>query len=182
MPFRSLWHRYISCPGKAHWKAVKWILRYLNGSRTCDAIILGYSDSDFAKDLDKGRSIIGYAFSVFGSLVSWRASLQHIVTLSSIEAEYVALTEAIKECIWLRGFVTDLGMNVDRSVVMCDNNGALQLTKNQVYHNRTKHINVKLHFIRDVVKNKEVELEKVDTLENGADMFTKSKKKLGVTP
>ncbi|KAI3755910.1 hypothetical protein L1987_55719 [Smallanthus sonchifolius] len=84
----SLVSRYISCPG------------------ACDAVVLGYSDSDFAKDLDKGRSMTRYAFTLFGSLVSWRAYLQHIVTQLSTEAEYVALTEAVKECIWLKGFVT----------------------------------------------------------------------------
>ncbi|KAD3067823.1 hypothetical protein E3N88_35703 [Mikania micrantha] len=89
------------------------------------------------------------------------------------EAEYVALTEAVKECLWLKGFVADLGIDLSKLVVLGDNMGAWQLAKNQVFHKRTKHINVKLHFIRDVIKSKEVEAQKVDTLKNGAEMFTK---------
>ncbi|KAJ0869659.1 putative RNA-directed DNA polymerase [Helianthus annuus] len=178
----SMVSRYVSNPGKLHWEAVKWILRYLKGTQDKGLVfgrdgfadqVFGYADSDFAKDLDKGKSMTGYAFKVFGSLVSWKAALQRIVTLSTTEAEYVALTEAVKEALWLKGFVSDLGLTVDRAVVLCDSQSAVQLTKNQVYHERTKHINVKLHFIRDVVKSKEVIVQEVDTLENAADIFTK---------
>ncbi|KAI3774529.1 hypothetical protein L1987_49087 [Smallanthus sonchifolius] len=82
--------------------------------------ILGYVDSDFAKDIDRGRSILGYAFIVMGCIVIWEASLQHIVTLSTTEAEFVALTEVVKEALWMKGFVYEMGVKVDRAVVLCD--------------------------------------------------------------
>ncbi|KAD7478277.1 hypothetical protein E3N88_01413 [Mikania micrantha] len=180
----SVVSRFLANPGKMHWKTVKWIMRYLNGTRDLglifgktdevDPMILGYVDSDFAKDLDKGRSITGYGFKVMGSVVSWKATLQHVVALSTTESEYVALTEAVKEAIWLKGFVSDLGFHNVDAVVLCDSQGAVQLSKNQRFHERTKHINVKLHFIREVIESKEVLVEQIDTTCNAADMFTKS--------
>uniref|UniRef100_A0A251V331 Putative zinc finger, CCHC-type n=1 Tax=Helianthus annuus TaxID=4232 RepID=A0A251V331_HELAN len=179
----SVVSRYLANPGKLHWEAVKWLMRYLKGSQEVgltfrsksegDNLILGYVDSDFAKDKDRGRSITGYGFKVKGNLVSWKASLQHVVALSSTEAEYIALTEAVKEAIWLKGFVAELGAVFDETVVVCDNQGAVQLSKNSVYHERTKHINVRLHFIRDVVNSKEVRIQQIGTDDNAADMFTK---------
>lgn len=179
----SLVSRYLSNPGKNHWEAAKWILRYLNGTRNygllfgrgCDngSVIQGFVDADFAKDLDKGRSITGYAFMVLGSLVSWKASLQHVVALSTTESEYIALTEGVKEAIWLKGFVSELGIDNVQAVVHCDSQGAIQLSRNSIFHERTKHINVKLHFIRDIVQSKEIEIKQVDTKDNAADMLTK---------
>lgn len=109
----SLVSRFMSKPSKEHWSAVKWILRYLQGSVNKGLVyssnpresicIKGYCDSDFAADLDKRRSLTGYAFTLGGNLASWKSNLQHIVALSTIESEYIALTEAIKEAIWLQG-------------------------------------------------------------------------------
>ncbi|XP_061357835.1 secreted RxLR effector protein 161-like [Gastrolobium bilobum] len=107
--------RFMSKPCKEHWSAVKWLLRYLNGSINCclnfsaldsnDFNIIGYCDSDYAADLDKRRSLTGFVFTMGGNVVSWKCNLQHIVALSTTEAEYVALTEAVKEAIWLKGIV-----------------------------------------------------------------------------
>ncbi|CAL9112903.1 unnamed protein product, partial [Musa textilis] len=111
----SVVSRYMSCPGKTHWQAVKWILRYLKG--TSDACLefgknhdtlIGFVDSDYAADLDKRRSLTGYVFCVGGCAVSWKASLQPVVALSTTEAEYIAVTEAIKEVLWLRGLFSEL--------------------------------------------------------------------------
>lgn len=104
----SVISRFISNPGKAHWEATKWLLRYPSGSRSWGLIfgsergdkrcqVLGYADSVYAKDMDKGRSITGYVFMVMGSIVSWKAQLQKVVALSTIEVEYIALIEAVKE-------------------------------------------------------------------------------------
>lgn len=175
--------RFLSCPGKLHWEAVKWILKYLNGTRdvgllfgrheSFGSVVEGYVDSDFAKDLDGGRSITGYSFMVCGGLVSWKSTLQNVVALSTTEAEFIALTEAVKEAIWLKGFVSELGIKVDMPTVWCDNQGALQLSKNAMFHDRTKHMDVKLYFIRSIVNAKKVEVKYVETLKNGADMLTK---------
>nr|GEU64869.1 retrotransposon protein, putative, Ty1-copia subclass [Tanacetum cinerariifolium] len=112
--------RYLVNSGKNYWGAVKWILKYLRGIANVGLVygivrgnhvdVTGFVDSDYAKDPDKGRSITGYAFLVQGCVVSWKAMLQHVVALSTTEAEYMALTKAVKEAIWLRGLLKELGV------------------------------------------------------------------------
>nr|GFC37010.1 retrovirus-related Pol polyprotein from transposon TNT 1-94 [Tanacetum cinerariifolium] len=135
--------------------------------------VTGFVDSDYAKDPDKGRSITGYAFLVQGCVVSWKATLQHVVALSTTEAEYMDLTEAVKEAIWLRGLLEELGVELNKVTVNCDNQGAIHLSWNHVFHERTKHINVRYHFIREVLEAKTVEVLKVGTEHNAADALTK---------
>ncbi|GJW06494.1 hypothetical protein Tco_1568917 [Tanacetum coccineum] len=135
--------------------------------------VTGFVDSDYAKDPDKGRSITGYAFLVQGCVVSWKATLQHVVALSTTEAEYMALTEAVKEAIWLRGLLEELGVKLNTVAVNCDNQGAIHLSRNHVFHERTKHINVRYHFIREVLEAKTVKVLKVGTEHNAADALTK---------
>jgi hypothetical protein len=106
----SVVSRFIANPGKKHWRVVQWIFRYLRGtSNTClqfgksrDGLV-GYVDSDYAGDLNNRRSLTGYVFTIGGCGVSWKASLQATVALSTTEAEYMAISEACKEAIWLRG-------------------------------------------------------------------------------
>ena len=86
-------------------------------------------------------------FIAYGTTISWRASLQKVVALSSTKAEYMALTKAIKEALWLLGLVRELKIDQEQIVVFCDNQRVVQLSKNQVFHERTKHIDMKLHFI-----------------------------------
>ncbi|GJT87483.1 retrotransposon protein, putative, ty1-copia subclass [Tanacetum coccineum] len=133
----------------------------------------GFVDADYAKDPDKGRSITGYVFMVHGCVVSWKATLQHVVALSTTEAEYMALTEAVKESIWLKGLLIELGVNLRSVIVNCDNQSAIHLSRNAMFHERTKHINVRYHFIREIVESKEIEVAKIGTEDNAADAFTK---------
>ncbi|GJZ93622.1 retrotransposon protein, putative, ty1-copia subclass [Tanacetum coccineum] len=133
----------------------------------------GFVDVDYAKDPDKGRSITGYVFMVHGCVVSWKATLQHVVALSTIETEYMALTEAVKESIWLKGLLIELGVNLRSVVVNCDNESAIHLSRNAIFHERTKHINLRYHFIREIVESKEIEVVKIGTKNNAADAFTK---------
>ncbi|GJU84283.1 hypothetical protein Tco_1291829 [Tanacetum coccineum] len=135
--------------------------------------VTGFVDSDYAKDPDKGRSITGYTFLVQGCVVSWKATLQHVVALSTTEAEYMALTEAVKEAIWLRGLLEELGVELNTVAVNCDNQGAIHLSRNHVFHERTKHINVRYHFIREVLEAKTVKVLKVGTEHSAADALTK---------
>ncbi|GJZ23673.1 retrotransposon protein, putative, ty1-copia subclass [Tanacetum coccineum] len=179
----SVVSRYLANPGKNHWEAVKWILKYLRGTANVGLVygtnrgnhvdVTGFVDSDYAKDPDKGRSITGYAFLVQGCVVSWKATLQHVVALSTTEAEYMALTEAVKEAIWLRGLLEELGVELNTVAVNCDNQGAIHLSRNHVFHERTKHINVRYHFIREVLEAKTVKVLKVGTEHNAADALTK---------
>ena len=173
----------MACPGREHWQAVKWILRYLKGTTDVGLIfdrakmsdsVVGYVDSDFAGDLDKRRSLTGYLFTLSGSVISWKATLQTTVALSTTEAEYMALAEAVKEAIWLQGLVSDLGLMQNKSTVFCDSQSAIHLTKNQMYHERTKHIDVRYHFIRDIVSQGTIVVQKVSTHDNPADIMTKT--------
>ena len=180
----SVVSRYMANPGKNHWAALKWVLRYLAGTKKLglkfenhaekENMVSGYVDSDYAKDKDNGRSITGYVFSVMGNMVSWKSQLQHVVALSTTEAEFISLTEGVKESLWLKGMVADLGIKLDGVEVNCDNEGAVQLSKNSVFHERTKHINVKMFWIRDVVNSKEVVVKWVGTDINPADVMTKA--------
>ncbi|GJX64372.1 copia LTR rider [Tanacetum coccineum] len=132
----------------------------------------GFVDVDYAKDPNKGRLITGYVFMVHGCVVSWKATLQHVVALSTIKAEYMVLTEAVKESIWLKGLLIELGVNLRSVVVNCDNQSAIHLSRNAIFHERTKHINVRYHFIREIVESKEIEVGKIGTKNNAADAFT----------
>ena len=104
-------------------------------------------------------------------MVSWKSTLQSSVTLSTTEAEYMALTSAAKESIWLKGLVGELGISQDYATMYCDRLSAICLAKDQVYHDRTKHIDVRYHFLRT---DKRVKVKKIGTADNPADFFTKS--------
>ncbi|XP_047320751.1 secreted RxLR effector protein 161-like [Impatiens glandulifera] len=174
----SVDNRFMGDPGKEHWQAVKRIFRYLRGTSDIglsyggdsQCLVSGYSDSDYAGDVDSRRSMTGYVFTLGGSVVSWKTTLQPTVTLSTIEAEYMALTEASKEGIWLKGLISDLGLHHDQASVYCDSLSAICLTKDQVHHERTKHIDMRYHFMRS---EKRIKVNKVGTADNPTDMFTK---------
>ncbi|GJR84163.1 hypothetical protein Tco_0154948 [Tanacetum coccineum] len=139
----------------------------------CDVGLVYGRDQGKHVDTDKGRSITGYVFMVHGCVVSWKATLQHVVALSTTEAEYMALTEAVKESIWLKGLLIELGVNLRSVIVNCDNQSAIHLSRNAMFHERTKHINVRYHFIKEIVESKEIEVAKIGTKDNAADAFTK---------
>ncbi|GKC56415.1 hypothetical protein Tco_1084013, partial [Tanacetum coccineum] len=130
------------------------------------------ANPDFAKDLDKDKSITGYVFMVHGCVVSWKATLHYVVALSTKKVEYMALTEIVKENIWLKGLLIELGRNQRSVVVNCDDQGAIHLSRNAMFHERTKHINVRYHFIREIVESREIEVAKIGTKDNAADAFT----------
>lgn len=120
--------RFMGNPGKEHWLEVKWILRYLKGTKSVGLVfgrsesvgLAGFVGADFAGDVDRRRSITGYLFTLYGNLVSWKANLQSIVALSTTESEYIALTKAIKEVIWLKGLVNELEGKAVPVTVWCD--------------------------------------------------------------
>lgn len=173
--------RYMSQPGRTHWDAVRWVFKYLTGALDmCLTFtkqemfdIVGYSDSDYNSDLDRRRSVSAYIFQVGGNTVSWRATLQSVVALSTTEAEYMALTEAAKEGKWLMMLCGELGFEFKSYTLYCDAQSAICLAKNAVHHGRTKHMDTKYHFIRDKVQEGSVNLLKVHTTLNAADFLTK---------
>jgi hypothetical protein len=167
-------------PGKEHWATMKWVLWYLRGTsdycityNSGRELVCGYVDYDFAGDLDKRRSTSGYVFTLAGGAISWMSKLQNIVALSTTEAEYVAASHACKEAVWLKGLFGEFGRMQDKVKLLCDSQSAIHLAKNPAYHSKTKHIPIKYHFVRQVIDEGGVSLEKVHTKENCTDMFTK---------
>uniref|UniRef100_H3H925 Integrase catalytic domain-containing protein n=1 Tax=Phytophthora ramorum TaxID=164328 RepID=H3H925_PHYRM len=142
------------CP--THWQALKRVLRYLQATPTHglefsqeDSVgMCGYSDADWAGDTKSRRSTSGYAFMMNGGCISWRSKKQRTVALSSTEAEYMALSEATQEAVWLKVFLCELGeMASDEAVkIYEDNQGSIALAKNPQFHKRTKHIDIRYHF------------------------------------
>jgi transposase InsO family protein len=173
--------QFLESPGHAHWEAVKRLIRYLYTTRHRQLIYgkergtyTGYSDADWGQQWH-GKSVCGYVFMMEGAPVSWGAKKQSIVAQSSTEAEYVALTYALKELLWGRMFFSEVGFKIDGPTILyCDNQGAIELAQNASFHARSKHINIRYHFIRDGVGKGYVQLSYIETAENLADIFTKA--------
>ena len=117
----SLIWRFMSNPGEEHWNAIKWVFRYVKRTTNYGLYyrrsekngdhLIGFCDSDYYDDLDKRRSLASYCVTLFGNVISWKASLQSIVALSTTEAEFMALTKATKEALWLKGLIEEFGVN-----------------------------------------------------------------------
>nr|XP_048331591.1 secreted RxLR effector protein 161-like [Ziziphus jujuba var. spinosa] len=178
----SVLSRFMANPGRGHWEALKWLLRYLKHTAnegliykkdSSEVELNGYLDSDYAGDRDKRRSMSSYAFTLCGNCISWKSQLQPVVALSTTESEYMAATEAAKEAIWLKGLLTELKVLKHEVTLYSDSQSANHLCKNPVFHERSKHIQVRYHFIQDLTAQKVVRLEKIPTEFNPADMGTK---------
>ena len=156
------------------------MLRYLRGTSdyciTYDKsreFVCGYIDSDFAGDLDKRRSTSGYVFTLASGAISWISKLQNIFALSTTEAQYIAASHACKESVWLKILFGEFGRLQDSIKLFCDSQSAIHLAKNPAYHSKPKNIPIKYHFVRQVITERGVSLEKVHTKENCANMFMK---------
>jgi hypothetical protein len=137
--------------------------------------ITAYSDSDFAGDKDDRKSITGYIIFVSGTAISWKSKSQPCVTLSSTEAEYVALNETVREVKFIFQILKTMGIEAEKPArIYVDNVGSIFLSKNKTSGERTKHIDLKYHFIREQVQNGLIDIQFVRTSENHADIFTKN--------
>ncbi|KAH9735931.1 hypothetical protein KPL71_017911 [Citrus sinensis] len=172
--------RYMANLGGEHWITVKRILRSIKGTSDValcyggsEFTVRGYVDSDFAGDLDKRKSTTGYVFTLAGAAVSWVSKLQTVVALSTIEAEYMAATQACKEAIWIQRLLEELGHKQEKISVFCDSQSVLHIARNQAFHSRTNHIGVQYHFVREVMEDGNVDLQKIHTKENLTDVLTK---------
>ena len=171
--------RYMSNPSKAHWMAVKRILRYLKGTMSYglkfsdseNDKVVGFADADWAGDVDSRCSTSGYVFQIRSSTVSWCSRKQATVAKSTTEAEYVSLSLATQEAIWLRRLMNDLGNRMISPT--SPNQGAIQLSRNPKFHNRTKHIDVCYHFVRERVASNEIVVDYCPTQDMMADIMTK---------
>ncbi|KAI3646031.1 hypothetical protein MP228_008959 [Amoeboaphelidium protococcarum] len=170
-------------PGPKHWQAVKRILRYLKGSSNLGillgghhgTVIQGWSDADWAGDIDQRRSTGGYVFKLADSPVSWSSKLQNVVALSSCESEYIALANSAKEALWLRQLMKDINCEQDDATVINeDNQGSIAMVKGGNGHSRSKHIDVRHHFIRYCVKKGDLRIVYCPTEKMIADIMTKA--------
>lgn len=179
----SFLSQYNTCFNENHWKHLKRLLRYLQKTKKYglvfkknDSNLHGYVDADWASCSVDRRSYTGYSFILSGCVISYESRKQRTVALSSTEAEYMALSEACKEAIYLRHLMNEIGV-LDSKTPTCvfsDNQSSIKLTANPLFHKRTKHIDVRHHFIRECVVNNKVKVEYVSTSDMPADILTKS--------
>uniref|UniRef100_A0A2N9HNI8 Uncharacterized protein n=1 Tax=Fagus sylvatica TaxID=28930 RepID=A0A2N9HNI8_FAGSY len=174
--------QFMAAPRSLHYTAVLRILRYLKGtlfhglhfSSQPSLTLQAYSDADWAGDPTDRRSTTGYCFLLGDSLISWRSKKQSVVARSSTEAEYRALADTTTELLWLRWLLQDLGIDCSTAVpIHCDNRSAIQIAHNDVFHERTKHIEIDCHFVRHHLLQGTLQLRSVSSQDQLADIFTK---------
>ena len=139
-----------------------------------DLTLNGYVDADWGGDTETRRSTSGYIFQVAGCTISWRSKRQAIVALPSTEAEYIAMSFATKEAIWLKRLLESLKVEQPKPTKLFeDNQGAIILSKNPSNHSRTKHIDLNCHVIREVIHRKQIDVEYCESNKMLADILTK---------
>ncbi|GJX83468.1 hypothetical protein Tco_0332949 [Tanacetum coccineum] len=173
--------RYQSNPKESHLTAVKRILRYLKGTLTlglyypkCSGFDLkGYLDPDYAGCNMDRKSTSGACQTLGGKLVCWSAKKQQSVAMSSAEAEYVAVAGCCASILWIKSQLSDYDIHYKMLPIFCDNTSAIAISNNPVLHSRTKHIDIRYHFIRDHILKGDIELHFIPTEYHLADIFTK---------
>lgn len=176
--------RYMEKRATDHLAAVKHILRYVKGTLNFGCFcksgeeismsLCGYSDSDLAGDVDDRKSTTGVIFYLGSSPVTWLSQKHKVVSQSSCEAEYVAAAVAACQGVWLSKILTSLtGLEGEQVVLKIDNQSAIALSKNPMHHERSKHIDIKYHYIRECVENGSIAVEHVRTGDQLADLLTK---------
>lgn len=172
--------RVLDKPCEEHWMLVKRIMRYLKG--TADVGLLYkkngkcevYSDADYAGDKETRKSTSGIVCMNASAAIIWQSKRQQCVSLSTTEAEYVSAASAAKEMVWLRKLFVECKLEIVDYTLHIDNMSALRLIKNPEFHQRSKHIDVKYHFIRDLYNKKEIDIKYVRSEDQTADIFTKA--------
>jgi hypothetical protein len=179
--------RYVQKPGNPHWAALKRIFRYLRGTIdfglvynldnkvNMEIVLDAYSDADWAGDCADRKSTTGYVMLLAGAAVSWRSGKHRCIAQSTCEAELIAANEATKELVWLRRLLEELGFDQSKPVTLrMDNNGARQLANNRMISQWSKHIDIRYHYIRDIIESNQLMLEHIASENDIADIFTKS--------
>ncbi|XP_021974424.1 uncharacterized mitochondrial protein AtMg00810-like [Helianthus annuus] len=179
--------KYMQNPIVSHYNTVKQILRYIKGTinfglkycRGGNGEVLGYSDNSNGNGLDDGRGATGLAFYYSGNLVTWASQKQRTVALSLCEDEFMAAAAAVCQALWLRNLIADLlGKEAQMVTLLVDNEAAISLMKNPVFHGRSKHIDTRYHFIRECVERSQICVKHVSGSLQKADILTKSLGKL----
>ena len=177
--------QFMSNPTQEHWSAVKPIFRYIKGtlnyslqfvlSKASDITLYGYADADWAGDFDARKSTSGYVFYIGQSIISWCSKRQSVVALSTAEAEYISLCNAATEAIWLRQLFRDLGFTQNKSTIIYeDNQSSIASANDGKFQSRTKHIDTKFHFMKDVVAQNLLDIVYCELEHMKADILTKS--------
>jgi transposase InsO family protein len=175
--------RHMQNPTKHHFGTAKRILNYIAGTAdygmwyesTNNFKLVGYSDSDWAGCAEDRKSTSGHMFTLGTGAVSWSSKKQATVALSTTEAEYSAVSSAACQAVWLRRILADFEQEQQQpTVIFCDNQSTIAMTQNPAFHGRTKHIDIRVHFIRDLVTNGDVEVKYVNTDKQVADVLTKA--------
>ncbi|GMI79227.1 cysteine-rich RLK (RECEPTOR-like protein kinase) 8 [Hibiscus trionum] len=183
----SLLSRFMHSPSEVHYRAAKRILRYIKGTtdfgvlyaRNAEIKLVGFTDSDWACSSDDMRSTSGYCFFIGSGMICWSSKKPETVAQSTAKAEYVAAAHVVNQCIWLRKLLLDLKHEqVNATEVLCDNKSAVAIAKNPVFHGKTKHINIKYHFLREVEKEGQIQLKHCSSEDQVADIFTKGLPKM----
>ena len=152
--------RFLEKPTDQHWKAAKRVLRFLSRTQqlgltfgsdgTSDRVLSGWADANWGGDLETRRSTTGYLFKVGPSIITWKSQRQATVALSTAEAEYMALCAATQEAVWLRNLLADFGFpQAGPTMIMDDNQACIGLVKNPVISTRSKHIDLKYHYVKE---------------------------------
>lgn len=175
--------RFNNGHSEAHWKAVKRIFRYLNGTtelklrftKAKSNEIRAYSDADWASEIDKRRSCSGYLINMSNASICWNSKRQPIVALSSTEAEYIALSSAVCEVIWLKQLADEINGDIAKNItICCDNQSTIKLAESDAFRPRTKHIDIRYHFLRDKIEQKILNIQFIPTERMAADSLTKA--------
>ena len=175
--------QFMQEPRTEHWEAALRVVRYLKGtpgqgillSADCDLTLQGWCDSDWAACPLTRRSLTGWLVFLGQSPVSWKTKKQHTVSRSSAEAEYRSMAALTCELKWLKGLLLSLGVHHPKAIkLFCDSQSALHIAKNPVFHERTKHIEVDCHFVRDAINEGLISPSYVSTSSQLADIFTKA--------
>lgn len=176
--------QHLERPGMSHWKAIIHLLRYLSGTKTHGITLDGsgklddvsiYTDADFANCTDDRRSYSGYVATFAGNVISWRSKKQQTVSTSTTEAEYRALFEGTQEAVWLRYLLKSLNLSTSKKFnLYVDNQSAIALATNPIFQQRTKHIDIIFHWLREIYDSGQISITYIPTSKMKADMCTKS--------
>jgi hypothetical protein len=173
--------QFAANPSEEHLTKALYICKYLAGMTDYSLQyglkqegLYAYADADWASDLESRRSTTGYLVLLSGTAISWNSRVQKTIALSSTEAEYMSLSDTCRQLVWMRSFLKELGMPVNAIPLCGDNQGAIFNASNPVQEKRTKHIDIRFHYIHEKVSDGEVTLHFVITDQNPADMFTKN--------
>ena len=179
----SVVSQFMTSPCDSHWEAVVRILRYIKSAPGKGLLfedqghehIIGYTDADWAGSPSDRRSTSGYCVLVGGNLVSWKSKKQNVVVRSSAESEYRAMATATCELVWIKQLLGELKFGkIDQMELVCDNQAALHIASNPVFHERTKHIEIDCHFVREKILSGDIVTKFVKSNDQLADIFTKS--------